>query len=75
MSYLVDLLRKRYAFLLLDLAVLEKAHASVEQGASGIIFGRNIFMADKPDVITKALNDVINKGLTPKQAAKKYKLV
>jgi DhnA family fructose-bisphosphate aldolase class Ia len=57
-----------------DLAVLEKAHGSVQQGARGIIFGRNIFMADNPKILTKALNDVINKDVTPKEAAKKYKL-
>lgn len=57
-----------------DLAVLEKAHASVQQGARGIIFGRNIFMADDPKLITKALNDVVNKGLSPKEAAANYGL-
>lgn len=58
-----------------DLAVLEKAYDSVAQGARGIIFGRNIFMADSPKILTKALNDVINKGLEPAQAAEKYGLV
>ena len=57
-----------------DLAVLQKAYDSVQQGASGIIFGRNIFMAKNPKIITKALNDVINKGLSPKEAANKYGL-
>jgi len=57
-----------------DLAVLQKAYDSVRQGASGIIFGRNIFMAQNPKVLTKALNDVINKGLSPKEAATKYEL-
>ncbi|HPS55873.1 MAG TPA: hypothetical protein PLP05_09755, partial [Sedimentisphaerales bacterium] len=57
-----------------DLAVLEKAYNSIQQGASGIIFGRNIFMAERPVVLTSALNDVINNGLKPADAAKKYNL-
>ena len=57
-----------------DLEVLQKAYDSVQKGASGIIFGRNIFMAANPKVLTTALNDVINGGVLPKEAAKKYKL-
>lgn len=51
-----------------DLAVLKKAHESVKHGARGIIFGRNIFMADKPGVLIRALNDVINKKMPPEEA-------
>ncbi len=57
-----------------DLQVLEKAANSVNAGASGIIFGRNIFMAEDPKGITRALNDVINRGLTPSEAAEKHSL-
>lgn len=57
-----------------DLEVLQKAYDSVQQGASGIIFGRNIFMSKNPKILTKALNDVMNKGLTPKDAVLKYNL-
>jgi DhnA family fructose-bisphosphate aldolase class Ia len=57
-----------------DLAVLKKAHDSVSQGARGIIFGRNIFMADEPAKLVKALNEVINKGIKPEKAASKYNL-
>ena len=52
-----------------DLAVLEKAAASVQQGARGIIFGRNIFMAEKPAKLIAALNDVINSNKAPREAA------
>ncbi|MCK4516143.1 MAG: hypothetical protein KAU31_12855 [Spirochaetaceae bacterium] len=52
-----------------DLDVLKKAHASVGQGARGIIFGRNIFMAKNPPGLIKALNAVINDGLSPEEAA------
>jgi DhnA family fructose-bisphosphate aldolase class Ia len=52
-----------------DLDVLRKAHDSVRQGARGIIFGRNIFMAENPPALIKALNAVINDGVTPEAAA------
>ncbi len=52
-----------------DLDVLRKAHDSVRQGARGIIFGRNIFMAKNPPALIRALNAVINDGKTPEKAA------
>jgi len=58
-----------------DLAVLRKAKDSVDRGARGIIFGRNIFMAKDPRGIIAALNDVINGGLSPEEAAKHYGLI
>lgn len=57
-----------------DLEVLKKAKASVDQGARGIIFGRNIFMADDPVKLVKALNEVVNKGLETEEAADRYNL-
>ncbi len=53
-----------------DLDVLKKAKDSVDQGARGIIFGRNIFMAEDPARLVKALNDVINRGVMPEEALK-----
>ncbi|MCL5071499.1 MAG: hypothetical protein M1308_11480 [Actinobacteria bacterium] len=55
-----------------DLDVLKKAFNSVKQGASGIIFGRNIFMAENPVPISKALNDVMNNNIEPEDALRKY---
>ena len=57
-----------------DLAVLQKAYNSIIRGARGIIFGRNIFMAKNPKKLTDALNEVINDGVKPEDAAKKYGL-
>lgn len=57
-----------------DLDVLKKAHNSVSRGARGIIFGRNIFMAENPSVLIKALNAVINDGMEPETAAAEYNL-
>ena len=58
-----------------DLAVLEKAWNSVTRGARGIIFGRNIFMADDPAKLVQALNDVINRNVKPAEAARKHGLM
>jgi DhnA family fructose-bisphosphate aldolase class Ia len=52
-----------------DLDVLTKARDSIRQGARGIIFGRNIFMAKDPPALIYALNAVINDGMAPEQAA------
>ena len=57
-----------------DLDVLKKAHASIVQGARGIIFGRNIFMADNPSLLIKALNAVINDGAEPEAATGEFGL-
>ena len=58
-----------------DLAVLQKAYNSVTRGARGIIFGRNIFMAENPRKLIDALNEVINDGVKPEDAARKYELI
>ena len=52
-----------------DLDVLRKAADSVRQGARGIIFGRNIFMAANPPALIAALHAVINDGAAPEAAA------
>ncbi|MEW5815363.1 MAG: hypothetical protein AB1798_08240, partial [Spirochaetota bacterium] len=57
-----------------DLEVLKKADDSVKRGARGVIFGRNIFMADRPEEIIKALKTVINDGVSPYDAVAKYGL-
>lgn len=53
-----------------DLDILKKAKNSVDQGAKGIIFGRNIFMAENPSGIVQALNNVINDHADPEEAVK-----
>lgn len=57
-----------------DLAVLEKAKASIDQGARGIIFGRNIFMAQNPPKLIAALDAVLNAGDSPDDAAGRFSL-
>ncbi len=57
-----------------DLDVLIKADNSIKSGARGIIFGRNIFMAQNPEQLIAALNDVINQGMPPQKALEKHHL-
>lgn len=57
-----------------DLDVLKKAKDSVDRGARGIIFGRNIFMAADPSKLITALNEVMNDGKDPLETARKYGL-
>jgi len=57
-----------------DLEVLKKAADSVQAGARGIIFGRNIFMANDPVRLIDALNAVINGGASPEAALKEFEL-
>jgi len=57
-----------------DLEVLIKAYNSVKAGAKGIIFGRNIFMAENPSKLVAALNEVMNMDVKPEDAAAKYNL-
>jgi putative autoinducer-2 (AI-2) aldolase len=55
-----------------ELDVLKKAYDTVTAGARGIIFGRNIFMSENPYALVKALNAVINEGVSSKEAYDKY---
>ncbi len=57
-----------------ELSVLKKAYDSIVQGARGIIFGRNIFMASDPIRLIKALNEVINENINPEEVKKEYRL-
>jgi len=57
-----------------DLDVLKKAYNTTRAGARGIIFGRNIFMAENPENLISALNDVMNNNIKPDAAFKKNNL-
>ena len=45
-----------------------------KQGDRVIIFGRNIFMADNPVKLVKALNEIMNNNVEPLDAKNKYSL-
>ena len=53
--------------------VFEKAHALLEQGAKGLVYGRNIYQHPNPAKIVRALRGVIHDGWTPEQALATYR--
>lgn len=46
-----------------DRTLLERTHAILEQGASGIVYGRNIIQHPNPSAIVRALMGVVHEGL------------
>jgi class I fructose-bisphosphate aldolase len=53
-----------------DLTILKRTEELLKQGASGIVYGRNIIQHAKPGAITKALMGVVHDGLTVEAALK-----
>ena len=51
-----------------DRALLERTAAVLEQGARGIVYGRNIIQHDSPGAITRALMGVVHDHLSPDAA-------
>ena len=44
------------------------AYNAVQQGASGVDMGRNIFQSDAPVAMMEAVNKVIHENMKPKDA-------
>ena len=53
-----------------DREILRRTAALLEQGASGIVYGRNIIQHAKPAAITKALMAMVHDGLSAEAALK-----
>ena len=51
-----------------DREILERTRGLLEQGASGIVYGRNIIQHAKPAAMTKALMGVVHEGLSVEKA-------
>ncbi len=51
-----------------DREILERTRGLLEQGASGIVYGRNIIQHAKPAAITQALMEVVHNGLSVEAA-------
>jgi DhnA family fructose-bisphosphate aldolase class Ia len=52
-----------------DAEILERTQRLIEQGASGIVYGRNIIQHEDPAGITRALMSIVHDGATAEQAA------
>jgi putative autoinducer-2 (AI-2) aldolase len=55
-----------------ELDALKMAKNAVEQGASGVDMGRNIFQSDAPVAMIQAVRKVVHEGFTPEQAYQLY---
>jgi len=53
---------------LAELDALTMAYNAVQQGASGVDMGRNIFQSDTPVAMMKAVNKVIHENMKPQDA-------
>ncbi|MDG3086123.1 3-hydroxy-5-phosphonooxypentane-2,4-dione thiolase [Vibrio hannami] len=50
----------------------ELAYKSIQSGAAGVDMGRNVFQAEDPVAMIKAIRGVVHEGLTPPQALDLY---
>jgi DhnA family fructose-bisphosphate aldolase class Ia len=57
-----------------EVQALKLASEAVNAGARGVVFGRNVIQAKRPEVFIKALKEVVKKGADPWKIAQKYKL-
>ncbi len=48
--------------------ILERTYQLMQQGARGIVYGRNIIQHDKPSGMVKALMAIVHEGATPQRA-------
>lgn len=53
-----------------DEVILSRTADLMAQGASGIVYGRNVIQHQNPAGMTKALMSIVHEGATPVQAAK-----
>lgn len=54
------------------LDALTMAYNAIQQGASGVDMGRNIFQSDAPTAMIKAVHKVVHEDLKPKEALDLY---
>ena len=55
-----------------EIEALTMAYNAIQQGAVGVDMGRNIFQADAPKAMIKAVRSVVHEGATPEQAFDMY---
>lgn len=51
-----------------ELEILQRTHALIEQGAHGIVYGRNVIQHPDPIGMTRALMAVVHNGVDPQSA-------
>jgi class I fructose-bisphosphate aldolase len=53
-----------------DKEILERTENLVQQGAAGIVYGRNIIQHPDPAGMTRALMAIVHRGMSATEAAK-----
>lgn len=53
--------------------ILQRTHDLIRQGASGIVYGRNVIQHPDPAGMTRAFMAIVHEGATPEQAARLVK--
>jgi len=53
-----------------DKEILERTEKLIQQGAAGIVYGRNIIQHGDPAGMTRALMAIVHEGASAKQAMK-----
>jgi putative autoinducer-2 (AI-2) aldolase len=56
-----------------ELEALQMAHDAINQGASGVDMGRNIFQSDAPIAMIQAVRKVVHDNMKPKEAFEMYR--
>jgi DhnA family fructose-bisphosphate aldolase class Ia len=56
-----------------DEVIVERTHALMQQGARGIVYGRNVIQHPSPERVTRALMAIVHQGATPQQALQMLK--
>ncbi|MEO1745331.1 MAG: aldolase [Pseudomonadota bacterium] len=51
-----------------EVEILKRTHELMQQGAHGIVYGRNVIQHPKPAAITRALMSIVHDGATPEAA-------
>ncbi|QZY54412.1 3-hydroxy-5-phosphonooxypentane-2,4-dione thiolase [Crassaminicella profunda] len=51
---------------------LEIAYRAIQEGAAGVDMGRNVFQAENPKAMIKALRSIVHNGFNPKDALELY---
>lgn len=51
-----------------DEEILTRTYALMQQGASGIVYGRNVIQHENPEAITRAFMAIVHQSATPEQA-------
>ncbi len=56
-----------------ELDALTMAYNAIQEGASGVDMGRNIFQSDAPEAMIKTVHEVVHEDLEPDKALEMYK--